>query len=1306
MRLKNLLMALFFCIISIAIIQPMTCVYAEESETADVEIETSVGNNDDKNTVIIVKVTNNNLYTIMDMKSKITLPQGVKLEDGSGEASIKIGSLNPGESKEISFVIPKNNNVMLYLIIGGIVGIILIVVLIIVFLKINSGKKKKAIAASMSILIFITSVIAYLPAEAKAADVTRAVQVEFQHEKRNYVATVSIEYNDKSNLLNIDVSHFNANGEKDTYVITEDFGSIAGTLDNADYYQGISIDIYNDKNTNVYHADLASMNSWNFVNPGLFPGTNLVVITAGAKQAISTHFHLIDYFGENYQWTSGAGVDTDGDGLDDTLEAYWGSDPNCRDTDGDGLSDYDEVALVGTDPCKIDTNDDGVNDFDEDADGDGLINGKEIEFLTLPRGWDTDGDGLNDYQELYTYNTNPKVADTDGDSGSDSWELLNGYDPLVYNAHFVLAAAGGAVVDELTPVVASVELELTSGDKSSLRVEEVSSFDCYALNPFIPGYLGVAYDFSVDGTFDRACLTFAFDKSLGEISEDFQPRIYYYDEENDVLEELPDQNVENGKVTAYTTHFSKYILLNKVIFDKAFKEGILAPYAGNGNMQIVFVIDYSGSMNDNDPNYVRLKLTNSFIDYLGEEDEVGVVKFIAIPETVIRFTTDKEAAKNVVSSITNDDGSGCGTNSGTDGGEAISAALDMFDPNSNTKKLIIFLTDGEDTETTVSYENNTIRAREMGVHICTIGLGEANETLLKEIAANNSGSYYKVSLLDDEAIAGAYLIYDELRQESIDITVDSNNDGISDYYTQLIYEGTLVLSNGSSELSGIDFNYNEYGIASADWDGDGLLNGEELYIEEFYLNDRMYVVVHMKSNPLIAHSDGDGVDDYTEMKICGSDPMKYDLVLHSGDYEYLRNNSAFYYENAVSNYYDNFLIRANNGLGALIFGVWDKSEVFRSVFLEYFNSYAVGEKFDQIILSEKKKTAIEILDKICGIADFTGDMNDYHGFMTDMIKLKGYVNGIKTDDEIDKYVGKEITDLIVKYKNKSLDARQIRMESYGIEGKVTRLTDDDILKIGGKVSKVEGVMDKVDAGLQFVGYATELVGHIGELAATRANYDVVNSNLDAIRKMKNMTTENEMLAALNQTEGLITCVFLSYVAVILEDIAADTMDFAVDLAVSAVASAVPAVAVAKIIIDGTDLLFGVSEDIEEQYKLLACSLISDSYKSLEQDCIMGLSPSFSMNGDNGSYTAVLVKINPNYTDINFQRYFCNLAQSRIYGEKTYYDWMKGGGILAFVNDWILDIKEVEEKVDANVDNIKLVGTRNGCAMEKNAWDER
>lgn len=57
--------------------------------------------------------------------------------------------------------------------------------------------------------------------------------------------------------------------------------------------------------------------------------------------------------------------DTDGDGLRNSAESDYGTDPDNEDTDGDGLSDGEEVFETGSDPTLHDTDGDGVHDADD-----------------------------------------------------------------------------------------------------------------------------------------------------------------------------------------------------------------------------------------------------------------------------------------------------------------------------------------------------------------------------------------------------------------------------------------------------------------------------------------------------------------------------------------------------------------------------------------------------------------------------------------------------------------------------------------------------------------------------------------------------------------------------------------------------------------------------------------------------------------------------------------------------------------------------------------------------------------------------
>lgn len=106
-------------------------------------------------------------------------------------------------------------------------------------------------------------------------------------------------------------------------------------------------------------------------------GTKLFVRVFNASSThVSSFYGDSDVFTVN--WTSNtqfnaviAATDTpldadddDGDGLHNSWESSFGSDPNNTDTDGDGIVDHDEV-LRGTNPARSDSDLDGISDPDE-----------------------------------------------------------------------------------------------------------------------------------------------------------------------------------------------------------------------------------------------------------------------------------------------------------------------------------------------------------------------------------------------------------------------------------------------------------------------------------------------------------------------------------------------------------------------------------------------------------------------------------------------------------------------------------------------------------------------------------------------------------------------------------------------------------------------------------------------------------------------------------------------------------------------------------------------------------------------------
>ncbi|MEO8398684.1 MAG: OmpA family protein [Ignavibacteriaceae bacterium] len=105
--------------------------------------------------------------------------------------------------------------------------------------------------------------------------------------------------------------------------------------------------------------------------------------------------------------------DRDSDGLSKDEEEEIGTNPKNKDSDGDGLNDGDEVTVYKTNPLQADSDLDGLSDYDE-----------VMKYKTNPLKADTDGDGLNDGDEINKYKSDPSNPDSDGDGLNDGDELI------------------------------------------------------------------------------------------------------------------------------------------------------------------------------------------------------------------------------------------------------------------------------------------------------------------------------------------------------------------------------------------------------------------------------------------------------------------------------------------------------------------------------------------------------------------------------------------------------------------------------------------------------------------------------------------------------------------------------------------------------------------------------------------------------------------------------------------------------------------------------------------------------------------
>ncbi|MBR0078990.1 MAG: VWA domain-containing protein [Synergistaceae bacterium] len=787
-------------------------------------------------------------------------------------------------------------------------------------------------------------------------------------------------------------------------------------------------------------------------------------------------------------------TDSDNDGLPDELEFTFGTDPVEPDTDTDGLTDYDELNWLNYNPLEIDSDGNGIPDGDEDPDKDELTNIQESNFGTNMILTDTDRDGLTDKEEVEKYKTDPLKFDTDGDGVGDGTEVIINSNPLVKETKFTTTLSTDYTKNNPQAVDISVEMTSSAENAGSLSVEAVNLIGHPMISYVMPGYINyAAYEIDTASSKDieSAKITFTLGSDYKE-TDDFKARIYYVNEEENVFEKLENQTVNGNKISASLTHFSTYILLNSVAFDAIWSNDIRPIYANASNdnnfLDVVFVIDGSGSMGGyygNDPNRLALKLPQEFIDKLRDgKDRAAAVKFTSSATIVSDLTTDKAGIKAKINSIY--------YSGGTDGTTGIKAALDILDSSNAASKYIIFLTDGEDSYyTAYNYDVLIQKAKDNNIIIYSIGMGSANESKLKNIAESTNGKYYHATAtgsVTTDDILNLDTVYQEIEKETIDYTKDSNKDGISDYYTNLILDGTLTLPDGTTMFTTIP----EESKDVADWDGDGLLNGEEIYVSTIaYIEGRTQII--MKSNPLLPDSDWDGYSDYDEVKKMKTSPLKYTMP-QSGSKPSTTIRDVVYDTIFPEKYLElskerNLFTNFVQDLASTFKFDFEKVEIPKRIYMNYFNDYASGDIISKDAEAVARQTVLQYwIDGLKMAGSFLKFVKQTTNFVSD-------IKGGKYDEEFTKanfseQDGKELLEKLekesVRYgkyvekmkKATKLDIMLIRNSFFG------NTKQDELKKSLEKPNEIRKVLKEIyDAGDQFKDLSADVLGARNGFAA-------------------------------------------------------------------------------------------------------------------------------------------------------------------------------------------------------------------------------
>jgi len=394
-----------------------------------------------------------------------------------------------------------------------------------------------------------------------------------------------------------------------------------------------------------------------------------------------------------------------------------------------------------------------IININDDYDGDGLSNLEEAYFGTDPYNFDTDGEGISDFDEVKKKNgyfTDPLNPDTDRDGIYDSTEYKLSKNPLQKNEN-------SSVVRTVSSMSQSVTVSVYGDNNLTICPIKVFESDSILLKS-IKGVVGNPVEVSLNGyKMDHASITFSYsDSDFKDISEEDNLTIYWVDYKNNKLVPLADDKVSidnvNNKITGIVSHFSVYIAGPKNLLDIY------------GNKNVVFAIDESGSMRFYDANFSRRAVVSRFIsDMNTQTTKASIVTISSRASTKVPFTSDIELLKQGMENFPPCD------SSYTDICDGLVEAENNFDSSSSASKYVILLSDGL-LDIGESGDSIVDKARIMAgknIRIITVALGsKANVGLLTKIAEATGGECFSInndeSLTVDQQNTEIYKVYSKI----------------------------------------------------------------------------------------------------------------------------------------------------------------------------------------------------------------------------------------------------------------------------------------------------------------------------------------------------------------------------------------------------------------------------------------------------------------------------------------------------------------------------------------------------------------
>ena len=290
-------------------------------------------------------------------------------------------------------------------------------------------------------------------------------------------------------------------------------------------------------------------------------------------------------------------------------------------------------------------------------------------------------------------------------------------------------------------------------DEKEIKNIKLSNNNSYVLDKEVPGYLGSAINVNYDKDFKNTKLGLKLD--VNNIDSNSVPTIYHYDRKTQIFKPLETQVIgnmayadinESGAYMVVDKHKQDEIrkLVNDFVPNESNINEKISNKSNGIKKSVVFALDSSGSMEDNDKEGLRKKLTKRFISKLNpKNDKISVIDFDDEIHINKPLTNNFSEALADVDSV-DDKG-------GTNVYLALKTGISILnsEKEENRKKYLFLLTDGKDDSgwlsnnpTEEQYNEIIEEAIKSQIVVYTIGFESTDEDLLKRIADKTGGKAY------------------------------------------------------------------------------------------------------------------------------------------------------------------------------------------------------------------------------------------------------------------------------------------------------------------------------------------------------------------------------------------------------------------------------------------------------------------------------------------------------------------------------------------------------------------------------------